>query len=412
MLSYVRLARGLQLAAQLRQAASGLGSGHLHLDQQRPATAQRHEVDPVFSRFVSRPAQHRREDQLDFPVTPQDLPDEQLKRDPASSRPAAVVRAVAERGHGIFITAAVHSPHPQTPNPWTPSTGNLILGNTDGTVTLLKESTGTQTEIPVADNTVNSFALGIGVNTVTGNIYVTDEGGPGHDSTISVISQQTHSVTGSIDNPNTAEAVAVDPGTGTVYISTLWTDNSTVLSGQVLVIKERTNKVVRTITNVGDLPYRMPFDPVSRDLVAANYFQDSLAIISTKTGKVTQVAFPSGFHPDNPAVDPVNGMVYTDNFGGGAVWVVSEKAKALVATIAIPDGWGHRRRPDPGPRVRRLRISRQWKPGGHPSRPALTLRRGRSTSPIPPKPQRYIAGPPEVNRYAQPACLWPACDPL
>jgi hypothetical protein len=31
-------------------------------------------------------------------------------------------------------------------------------------------------------------------------------------------------------------------------------------------------------------------------------------------------------------------MVYTDNFGGGAVWVVSEKAKALVATIAIPDG--------------------------------------------------------------------------
>jgi len=53
---------------------------------------------------------------------------------------------------------------------------------------------------------------------------------------------------------------------------------------------------------------------------------------------VTQVAFPSGFHPDNPAVDPVNGMVYTDNFGGGAVWVVSEKAKALVATIAIPDG--------------------------------------------------------------------------
>jgi len=139
-------------------------------------------------------------------------------------------------------------------------------------VTLLKESTGTQTEIPVADNTVNSFALGIGVDTVTGNIYVTDEGGPGHDSTISVISQQTHSVTGSIDNPNTAEAVAVDPGTGTVYISTLWTDNSTVLSGQVLVIKERTNKVVRTITNVGDLPYRMPFDPVSRDLVAANYF--------------------------------------------------------------------------------------------------------------------------------------------
>jgi hypothetical protein len=44
--------------------------------------------------------------------------------------------------------------------PIDPSTGNLILSNTDGTVTLLNESTRAQTEIPVADNTVNSVALG------------------------------------------------------------------------------------------------------------------------------------------------------------------------------------------------------------------------------------------------------------
>jgi hypothetical protein len=75
-LSHVRLACGLQPAAKLRQAASGLGSGRLRLDQQGSATSQCHEVDPVISGLVGRPAQQRRGDQLDFPVAPQDLPDE------------------------------------------------------------------------------------------------------------------------------------------------------------------------------------------------------------------------------------------------------------------------------------------------------------------------------------------------
>ena len=144
----------------------------------------------------------------------------------------------------------------------------------------------------------------------------------------------------SIDNPNGAEAVAVDSSTGTVYVSTIWTQNQTVLAGSVLVIKEKTNKVTDTIGNVGNLPYAMALDPVSGKLFAANYFQHSLAIINLKTNKVTdQVALPDGA-ADFPAADVVNGMVYVMDFDEGNVWVVSEKTKSLVATIAVPDAAG------------------------------------------------------------------------
>ena len=144
----------------------------------------------------------------------------------------------------------------------------------------------------------------------------------------------------SIDNPNGAEAVAVDSSTGTVYVATIWTQNQTVLAGRVLVIKEKTNKVIDTINNVGNLPYAMTLDPVSKKLFAANYFQHSLAIINLKTDKVTdQVALPDGT-ADFPAADVVNGMVYVMDSDEGNLWVVSEKTKSLVATIALPDAAG------------------------------------------------------------------------
>jgi hypothetical protein len=40
-----------------------------------------------------------------------------------------------------------------------------------------------QTEIPVADNTVNSFALGIWADTVTGNIAARSASGPATPAT-------------------------------------------------------------------------------------------------------------------------------------------------------------------------------------------------------------------------------------
>jgi YVTN family beta-propeller protein len=218
-----------------------------------------------------------------------------------------------------------------------PLTGNLILGNTDGTVTLLKEATGAQTEIPVA-NPVNSFAEGIGVDIDTGNIYVTDEGAPDHGTTISVISQQTDSVTDAINDPREAEAVAVNPGTGTVYVSNLWTGD--IIEGSVWVIREKTNKVIATIPSVGDAPFTMTVDPVSGKLFAANYFQHSVAVINTRSDTVTgQINTGSG-NPDYLAADPVNGMVYVNDFDSGNVWVISEKTSSVVATIPVPDAAG------------------------------------------------------------------------
>lgn len=222
-----------------------------------------------------------------------------------------------------------------------PATGNLIMGTTNGLVTLVNETTGGTTEIPVA-NRLNQLAEGVGVDPVTGNIYVTDQGAPNHDTTVSVISQRTDSVVDSLDVPTEAEAVAVDPMHGTVYVSTLVSPTDpTVLAGSVLVINERTNRVVDTIQNVGNLPFSMSLDPLRGRLFASNYFQGSMAVIDLRTDTVTtQVNFPKGFAADTPAVDPVNGMVYVNDFDEGTEWVVSEKTNALVATISVPDAAG------------------------------------------------------------------------
>jgi DNA-binding beta-propeller fold protein YncE len=222
-----------------------------------------------------------------------------------------------------------------------PVTGNLIMGTTNGLVSLVNEATGATTEIPVA-NRSNTLAEGIGVDPITGNIYVSDQGAPNHDTTVSVISQRTDSVTDSIDVPTEAEAIAVDSLTGTVYVSTLVSPtNPAVLAGSVLVINERTNNVVNTIQNVGNLPFSMTLDPLRGELFASNYFQGSLAVIGLRTNTVTtQVTFPNGFAADTPAVDPVNGMVYVNDFDEGREFVVSEKTNALVATIPVPDAAG------------------------------------------------------------------------
>ena len=256
------------------------------------------------------------------------------------SNPAAV--EIKESNDKIIRTVNLnHFSDAQTIDP---VTGNLIEGTVDGYVALVNEATGAEADIPVA-NEANSFAGGIGVDTVTGNIYVADRNvsnAADHDSTVSEISQQTDSVIDSIDVPNQAEAVAVDSATGTVYVAPIVQSASPlVLAGSVLVIKESTNKIVDTIGNVGNLPYSMTVDPISGKLFVSHYFAGSLVVINLKTNKITDtIVLPKGFAADTPAADPVNGMVHVNDFDEGAEFVVSEQTDALVATIKVPDAAG------------------------------------------------------------------------
>ncbi len=260
--------------------------------------------------------------------------------DSSFSNPAAV--EIRESNDKIIRTVTLnHFSDAQTIDP---VTGNLIEGTVDGYVALINEGTGAETDIPVA-NQANSFAGGVGVDTVTGNIYVADRNvsnAADHDSTVSEISQQTDSVIDSIDVPNQAEAVAVDSATGTVYVAPIVQSTSPlVLAGSVLVIKEKTNKIVDTIPNVGNLPYSMTVDPISGKLFVSDYFAGSLVVINLKSNKITDtIVFPKGFAADTPAADPVNGMVYVNDFDEGAEFVVSEQTNALVATIKVPDAAG------------------------------------------------------------------------
>jgi hypothetical protein len=250
---------------------------------------------------------------------------------------------IDERTHEILRTVNLQAgAYPVGGTTVDPTTGNLIMGTTNGLVVLIREETGAVTYIPVADK-VNFFAEGIGVDTVTGTVYVSDQSlTSNRDTTVSVISEQTESVIDAIDVPTDAEAIAVDSATGKVYVSTLVSPSDpSVLAGSVLVINEKTNKVVDTIQNVGNLPYSMDLDPLSGKLFVSDYFAGSLVTINLKTNEILDTTtIPNGFAADAVAVDPVNGMVYVNGFDEGVEWVISEKTHTVVATISVPDAAG------------------------------------------------------------------------
>ncbi len=76
--------------------------------------------------------------------------------------------------------------------------------------------------------TVGSDPWGDAVNPVTGTVYVTNSG----SGTVSVISGRTHRVTGTITTGvNGPYGVAVNPRTGTVYVTNIDGGTVSVISG-------------------------------------------------------------------------------------------------------------------------------------------------------------------------------------
>jgi YVTN family beta-propeller protein len=145
---------------------------------------------------------------------------------------------------------------------------------------------------------------GVAVDPVTGTVYVSDESG------VSVIDAATSTVTATIPGVSWADAAAADPAAGTVYVAnTDYHYETGYGEGTVSVIDAATGAVTATVP-VGVLPDGMAVDPATHAVYVANNVSGTVSVISTLPAQA--IAFTSA-----PPAKPVTGGTYRVSATGG-----------------------------------------------------------------------------------------------
>lgn len=228
-----------------------------------------------------------------------------------------------------------------------PQTGDVLLGNTNATLTILNGQTGAQKVVNVGTKNY-FFARGVAVDPTTGLIYVTDTtldtvSQPGFaNSMITVVNEGTGKVVDQIFDPNCADQVTIDASTHTIYVANSNPGATFDQGSSVWVMDEANNRVHDTIYEPSGYPDAMALDPVSDRLFIPNIYDGPLTVINTRKDQVrAEVTLPgSGLEPYPVTADSSNGMVYVDNYGSTQVYVVDEKTDAVVDTITVPVTYG------------------------------------------------------------------------
>jgi YVTN family beta-propeller protein len=171
---------------------------------------------------------------------------------------------------------------------------------------------------------------GVAVDPATGTAYVTNFRG----NSVSVIDTATNTVTATtgIGLGEAPTGVAVDPATNTAYVTNL-------VNYSVSVIDTATNTATATIS-VGLGPGGVAVDPAATAAYVANFGGNSVSVINTATNAVT-ATIHVGEYPEDVAVDSAISTAYVTNSGGNSVSVIDTATNAVTATIHVgPDPEG------------------------------------------------------------------------
>jgi YVTN family beta-propeller protein len=173
----------------------------------------------------------------------------------------------------------------------------------------------------VADTiTVGSFPYGVAVNPFNDRIYVTNRG----SNTVTVIDSPTNTKLSDISVGNSPVGIAVNPSSNWIYVTN-------INSGTVSVIDGITNKVTDTIS-VGKAPYGVAINPITNKVYVSNIQSSTVSVIDGKTNKVS-ATITVGKSPVGVSANPVTNKIYVTNIQSSTVSVIDGRINEIIRTI-------------------------------------------------------------------------------
>ena len=169
---------------------------------------------------------------------------------------------------------------------------------------------------------VDSYPIGVAVNPVTKNIYVTNE----FSNTLSVISGLTDSIANTITVGNFPYGVAVNPFNDRIYVTNRGSNTISVIDGP-------TNTKLSNVV-VGNSPVGIGVNPSSNWIYVANINSGTVSVIDGITNKVTET-IPVGKAPYGVAVNPITNKIYVTNIQSNTVSIIDGKTNRVYSTITV-----------------------------------------------------------------------------
>ena len=197
--------------------------------------------------------------------------------------------------------------------------GNIYV--TDIGSNVVSVINGTTNKV-IQNISVGSYPTGIAFDSLNGNIYVANL----LSGFVSVINGTTNIVTQNITTSSSPGGVAVDNFNGNIYV----TNGANIVS----VINGTTNKITKNIS-VGSYPTGIAFDDLNGNIYVSS---NVVSVINGTTNIVTQNITTSS-SPGGVAVDSLNGNIYVTT-GGNFVSVINGTTNIVTQNITTSSSPG------------------------------------------------------------------------
>ena len=123
------------------------------------------------------------------------------------------------------------------------------------------------------------------------------------------------------------KGIAVDAGTGRVYVANFNTSS-------VTVINDATGALLSMFSTGGTHANQLALNPVTNKLYVTNRDSDNVSVLNPVNGALL-AQIPVGSHPFGIAVNPNTNRIYVANFDSGTVSIIDGNTNTVIDTVNV-----------------------------------------------------------------------------
>lgn len=190
----------------------------------------------------------------------------------------------------------------------------LIVGRSGAIAVIDGKTNAVTAKVPVGGQ-----LIAVAVNSAANKVYVLAQNGSG--SNVTVVDGVTNSASILADLSTTvANAIAVNPKSNTIYVTSAQSNNLTVIDGA-------TGSITATIA-AGSSPEAVAVDPQTNFIYVANAGNSQsgdpgdITVIDGTTHETTTLLDPNAKNPSAVAVNPITNKIYVANSGSNNVTLI------------------------------------------------------------------------------------------